>query len=269
MKKISSVFISLFLTLTVSAYATDQTESYNDVIQNTSSDFAPAKMIGKAISPKTSPYVIVAYEDGDDNRYREDGILISKKHVLIGAHGMCKYLGKIKRIYVQAGDNVINVADYSIPDSFKCEDSCRADDYLILTLEENVKTNKPLPVANAAKSIKKGVAVQIAGFGRANSNDYFGKLKQANTKIESKKKTGFFMLKQYLGTYCYTDAEGSPAVTVKVKNKKGKMVKAVAGLVTCTPKNKRGYRQDQLMTLQNKNAKAFIKKILGKEAKFM
>ena len=72
-----------------------------------------------------------------------------------------------------------------------------------------------------------------------------------------------------MGTYCYADAEGSPAVTVKVKNKKGKKVKAVAGLVTCSFINKRGYRQDQLMTLQNKKAKAFIKKVLGKEAKFM
>ena len=181
---------------------------------------------------------------------------------------MCKYLGSIKRIYVKAGDDEINAIQYDIPSSFKCDTSCRTDDYLILTLEKNVKTNKPLPIASAAKSIKKGTAVQIAGFGRSNQSDYFGILKQSKTKIESKKGK-FFLLAQYLGTYCYADAEGSPAVTVKVKNKKGKMVNTIAGLVTCTPVNKRGYRQDQLMPLQNKNAKAFIKKVLGKAANFI
>ncbi len=273
MKKITFLFTSLMFVLMVSsfAYATEQTEAYTgeDVIEYNASNVSH-KMLGKAISPKKSPYVIAYYEDGEGWRHREDGILISKSHVLMGAHIMCEYLANLKRVYVKAGDEEINVVEYNTPETFKCDDdACRTDDVMILTLEKPVKLNKPLPIVNSAKNYKKGTPVQIAGFGRINDNDYFGTLRQSSTKIESKKGKNFFLLQQFRGTECYTSAEGSPAVTVKVKNKKGKMTKAIAGIVTCLPKNKRGYKQDQVMILQNKNTKNFIKKILGKEAKFM
>ena len=41
------------------------------------------------------------YEKVDGGYHKEDGILISKKHVLIGANAMCHYLGELKRVYVK------------------------------------------------------------------------------------------------------------------------------------------------------------------------
>ena len=73
----------------------------------------------------------------------------------MGAHNLCKYLDELDKISVKAGDQKIDVVEYAMPASFDCSDpACRTDDIVVLTLKENVKTNKFLKVAKSAKNIK-------------------------------------------------------------------------------------------------------------------
>ena len=230
------------------------------------------RMIGKEISARKSPYVIVQikYKNKDNNEEtgKENGILISKKHVLMGAHGVCSLLKDITDFKVIAGNQTIDVVRYDFPDSFKCDSniaSCPDYDVLILTLKKSVK-NKTFPIVSSAKKIKKGVYAKIAGYG-----DDFKTLKQSETVITEKEKS-FFLLAQFNNYTKYSGEEGSAAVTIKVKNKKKKKVDAIAGMATCYLEYFEGPNlktQDRILMLQDNKIKKFIKNVTRNKAKFM
>ena len=272
MKKLLCLLtLSLFISQTSFAATLnkEQTQSRIEGNEISDGDEVSSLMLGKVISAKKSPYVIVQYTTTNDSEIKEDGILISKNHVLMGGHSICKYVNELKKVIVKAGDQIIDVTEYAFPETFDCADpACRTDDMAVLTLKESVKTNKFLKVAKNAKGVKKGAAAQIAGFGRVNQNDYFGKLKQSKVKIEKKDGKNFFLLMQYMGTYNYAFNEGSPAVTMKLTDAKNKKAQAIIGLTICIDTNSRGYKQDRVMLLTNKQTKAFLKKATGNAVKF-
>ena len=99
------LILSLFVSQTGLAGAVngEQTQSMIKGEKNVGDDVRASIITGKVISPKKSPYVFVEYLTAKISGIKEDGILISKKHVLMGVHNLCKYLDELDKISVEAG----------------------------------------------------------------------------------------------------------------------------------------------------------------------
>ena len=97
--------LSLFVSQTSFACAVngEQAQSMIKGEKNVGDNVQASIITGKVNFPKKSPYVFVEYLTAKISGIKEDGILISKKHVLMGVHNLCKYLDELDKISVKAG----------------------------------------------------------------------------------------------------------------------------------------------------------------------
>ena len=258
--------LSLLCLLGNICFADDKkTESFDSSITDSSYPL----MIWEKLDSKKSPEVIVNFINKDGYDAVENGVLISRRHVLMSANYACYVMKNIRSFRVTAGKRTMGVKSIVAPSNFDCYNpTCDKSAILILTLSGKVKGNKLYRISKSAKRIKKNALVRITGFGGAGDNDRFGLLKWAKTKIEKIDKY-WAILTPYLNRFHYTNNEGATIITVQVPNpKNNKKVWAVAAMGTCYNEST-NVKKDKVLMLARKDLIKFIKKATEGTAKFI
>jgi len=232
------------------------------------------------INAKKSQYVQVKYAGG-----RITGTLISKQHVLIGAHyiynseakhGTYDYRNDLANFSVQAGNETIPVVKIAISPYYNpAASGCKANNFAVLTLAKKTKNNF-FKILKNLKQIKLGKTVFFAGFGCPDPNstdsNCWGTLRKGHANITDIEDFIFADLQPNSSGVATTYQDGAPGATLKIK-KFGKNKDVLFGLNACyryhNIDNPLAYDTNDMIVIITKADQAFLKQATNKKVKFM